>query len=286
MYITSSFELAEMTFVKKFVQGSVMAIGRIGQNIDGHTIKYAANIGSAVAPQIAPSVKWDSVASSHGYQNFSNALDNVSGKITSSGKFLVQSYINAQADKEERAHDMIDPVLNELKDKGSEFLNLSLSEQLELKENLSEVKSSYTEINSYIKKGEKAVSLSGKLVGAELQTALALESGTMSALTRGVSIAAKVVTAVSPVARAANAAIATYEVAKVLYPEQTATVENYIKDKADEQLGRAKVQFSAVSDSISLSFKERIQEMKAKAVMNASVELSDEIDRSYSGPKI
>lgn len=275
-----------MTIENRLIQGSVKAAWRMGQNMDGAAIRYTSNLSAAVAPQIVRSVKWDSGVSSRGYQQFSNALDNVSGKCISSGKFLVQSYINAQAEKEERAQDMIDPILSELKDKGSELLNLSRSEQLDLKEDIDEVISNYKEINSYVKKAEKGVSFSSKLVGAELQTALALETSTMSTLTRVVSMSAKVVTAVSPVARAANVAVATYEVAKVLYPEQTEAVEHYVKDKVDEQLGRAKEQFSVVSDSISTSFKERIQSMKTQAALNVSMEHGQDIDNSYSAPKI
>lgn len=242
---------------------------KITQNIWKATVRMASSVESmgmstrVVIPAIEATlpVYTNSIQPQwHAFTNYSRShttdipqvdLSEILHGASAMTSYFMDSFTQAQKEKETRAENMMGPVVREITRKTSEVLS-SPEETTRLKEELSGSQEQFKENKKQIKHLKNTASLIQKAIGSELAEVLKskIDSNTLNTFCKALKISSKVATQTIPALRVLNNLSLAYEAAKALYPEQAQAMENYLINALQPQ---EKVLAQDLSDKAPLS---------------------------------
>ncbi len=200
--------------------------------------------------------------------DFSNVLQ----KAASTPTFLMSSFVQAQQEKNQRADEMIGPLVRETANKIDDLLSLSSTEQTSMKEQLKAARDDHKDNEKQLKKIHKTASflqrntteLIQKVIGTELAEVLSnkIDPHVLDKFCAGLRGTARITSQVVPALRVLNNLSLAYDTAKVLYPEHINELENYVVNALQEHQQSLK---NGLMEQ-GRSFKDRLSSFKKEAM--------------------
>ena len=193
--------------------------------------------------------------------DFTAALSSVAEAVVSTGAFLAESYVKGQQEKEARAEDMFRPVVNEVKRKSTEIFNKSIEEQIDIVEQLIGVRDAHKETKEKLDKFQhKTAPAVEKFADKGLKDTLSgcISSKAVDNLQNVLKVSGKVAGNVVPALRVMTRISTAYDAVKVLYPEETGQVEDYVTKKITENVTNAQEMVLSTAKTGTQLFKDRL----------------------------
>lgn len=170
--------------------------------------------------------KIDEISSRHPAVDFSDAVN----IAVSLHQELMNSFIQAQKEKEQRADHMFGSIVREVLEKKEQISSLSKEEKIALKEKLSHAHNEYKDHNKSIKNVKEVSSFIQKALGGELRAVLekSIDPKTIDMFCKVLHGSSRLATQAVPALRVLNQLSLAYDAAKILYPDHVAEIENYV----------------------------------------------------------
>lgn len=239
-------------------------------------------------PTLITKIKWGNALSFVTSTNEPQDLSYLIQKGTSVTQSLMQSFIEAQQEKNQRADDILGVVVRETTHKIDELISMPSTEQDRITEQLKTVHSDYQKNEKQIKKIQKTASflqkntpeLIQKMVGSELIEVLSttIDPHTLSKFCNALRYSTKIASQVVPALRVLNNLALAYDTAKILYPEHVNELERYVVTTLEEHQ-------QALATNIirqGRSLKDRFNELKKATTPAQENSHTDEVRTEFS----
>lgn len=239
-------------------------------------------------PTLITKIKWGNALSFVTSTNEPQDLSYLIQKGTSVTQSLMQSFIEAQQEKNQRADDILGVVVRGTTHKINELISMPSTEQDRITEQLKTVHSDYQKNEKQIKKIQKTASflqkntpeLIQKMVGSELIEVLSttIDPHTLSKFCNALRYSTKIASQIVPALRVLNNLALAYDTAKILYPEHVNELERYVVTTLEEHQ-------QALATNIirqGRSLKDRFNELKKTTTPAQENSHTDEVHTEFS----
>jgi hypothetical protein len=247
-----------MPILNRMAKGAFTTALLIARHTDPRAVTYPVQQIAAAVPLPAISFPvWDvkqqemliDVQTTDPADSLTSRFFTIDAAVSAS-RFLADAFIQGQQEKQSRAENIFSPIVNEIKQKSTELLDASPSQQQDMKERFRAIRSEHNETEKQLKQAEKSISFLSKCVDTELKQVLQqkIDPKTVDAFCKLIKVSSKVALSTIPALRVFSQLSTAYETAKVLYPEQTAQLEHYIVDQLQGQFKAAQQVMASVAE--------------------------------------